>query len=180
MNKNNAAKRLAMSFRFAFRGIWYCIKNERNFRVHIVAACYVLFFSHFYNFTHSEIIAILLIVALVIAAEMVNTAIERLVDMLSPSYNLLARLAKDIAAGAVLIFAITAVICGVIMFWNIAVFESIFSYFTVSALRFPILLITFIVSVFFIFFGISPYLKLISKLSVAKRSKNTINKGNIK
>lgn len=180
MNKNNAARRLAMSFRFAFRGIWYCIKNERNFRVHIVSACYVLFFAHFYNFTRSETIAILLIVALVIAAEMVNTAIERLVDMLSPSYNPLARLAKDIAAGAVLIFAITAVVCGVVMFWNIAVFESIFYYFTASILHFTILLLTLTVSVFFIFFGFSPCLKLIAKLSVTKRSKNTINKGNIK
>ena len=153
-----------MSFRFAFRGIWYCLKNERNFRIHLAAACYVLFFSRFYGFSHSETVVLLLTVSLVIAAEMINTAIERLVDMLSPSYNPLARLAKDIAAGAVLIFALIAVVIGAVMFWNIPVFGEIFQYFSASALRPALLLLTAVLSALFIFCGPSPVIRFVQKL----------------
>ncbi len=159
-----------MSFRFAFRGIWYCLKNERNFRIHLVAACYVLFFSRFYGFARAETVVLLLTVMLVIAAEMINTAIERLVDMLSPSYNPLARLAKDIAAGAVLIFALTAVVTGVVMFWDIAVFREIFEYFTESALRPALLLLSLAAAVPFVFFGVSPAVTLFKRLFAGKRT----------
>ena len=158
-----------MSFRFAFRGIWYCLKSERNFRIHLVAACYVLFFSRFYGFSRSETVVLLLTISLVIAAEMINTAIERLVDMLSPSYNPLARLAKDIAAGAVLIFALTAVVIGVVMFWSIPVFKEIFDYFTASALRPAILLLTFAASALFVFYGVSPAVDFFKKLFARPR-----------
>lgn len=107
---------LARSFKYACRGILYCVKNERNMRIHLVTTAYVLMFSLFYSFTQTQYILLLLTICLVLFAEGVNTAIEAIVNLETQSYDSLARIAKDVAAGAVLICAIFAVIVGIILF----------------------------------------------------------------
>lgn len=116
---------LAQSFRFAFRGIVYCVKNERNMRIHLTVAAYVMIFSVFYHFTIVQYAVLLLTIALVLFAEAVNTAIEAIVDMKAYCYDSLARVAKDVAAGAVLICAVFALAVGLIFFIKPAVISHI-------------------------------------------------------
>ena len=146
----NRIKKLGMSFVYAARGIIYCMRHERNIRIHIVALLYVLYFSTFYDFSRAEYALLILICAVVIGFELINTAIEVVIDKVSPRFNVFAMMGKDIAAGGVLIGAIGAVIIGVILFWDIEKFELIFNYFTENFYRPIILAITIIISIIFI------------------------------
>ena len=94
---------LADSFGDAARGILFAVKTERNMRIHVTAAVYVLFFSPLLGVSRGEFAALLLAVAVVITAEGFNTAIEMLCDYAQKSYNRFIGRTKDIAAGAVLI-----------------------------------------------------------------------------
>ena len=69
-------KRLANSFKYAARGIWFCISHEMNMRIHIVATMCVLYLSQFYNFTKEQFVLLIITCVTVISAEMMNTAIE--------------------------------------------------------------------------------------------------------
>lgn len=146
----NRIKKLGMSFVYAGRGIAYCIRHERNIRIHLVALLYVLYFSTFYDFGRTEYALLILTCASVIALELLNTAIEVVIDKVSPRFNVFAMMGKDIAAGAVLVGAIGSVIIGVILFWDTTKFTEIFNYFTAEFYRPVILAITVIISVFFI------------------------------
>lgn len=109
-------RNLGKSFAYAFRGVAYCIKNERNMRIHLTAVVLVSYFASFYGVSKGEFLTLLLCFGFVICAEAFNTAIEALVNLGSPSYHPFARIAKDVAAGAVVVSAITAVIAGVVLF----------------------------------------------------------------
>ena len=109
---------LVKSFLYAFRGLWLCIRNERNMRIHLVVAVVVTIFSLVFGLTALEYAVLILAMGFVIVADMVNTAIEALVDLQSPAYDSLARIAKDVAAGAVLIAAGVAVLVGIGLFWK--------------------------------------------------------------
>lgn len=111
--------RIINSFKYACRGLWFCIKNERNFRIHIVAAITVILFSHLYKVSESEIPLLVFSVIFVFVTEMINTAIEAVVDFVSPNYSNMARIAKDVAAGAVLVAALSSVIIAFNVFGNI-------------------------------------------------------------
>lgn len=87
---------------FAGRGVWFCIRHERNFRVHMAVAAYVLLLAPYFSLSRGEWAALLAVVALVLAAEAVNTAVEQVVNLASPRRRTRARVAKDVAAGAVL------------------------------------------------------------------------------
>lgn len=129
-------------FLYAFRGILYCINHERNMRIHTVAALYVLLFSPFFELSRGQYALLLLTMAGVMSAEAVNTSIEKLTDLCSPDYHPLARVAKDVAAGAVLVFAIFAVFVGICLLWQPAAFARIFAFFTQKAWVFALLLLT--------------------------------------
>ncbi len=109
-------KRLMKSFGFAFRGIASAVKSETNMKIHLTISFFVLVFGIVFSISTFEWIACLLCMALVIGLEMVNTAIESVVDLASPEKHPLAAKAKDVAAGAVLIAAIISVVVGVIIF----------------------------------------------------------------
>ena len=110
---NNGKKRtLFDSFRDAFRGVWYCLKSERNMRVHLVVCCYVLFFASRLSLTRGEMAALVLTIGAVLSAETMNTAVERLCDFAQRQRNPFIRAVKDMAAGAVLLCAMAAVIVG--------------------------------------------------------------------
>lgn len=113
---NKELRGLIRSFRAAFAGVFYCIRSERNMRIHLAAVVGVVLLSLFYPFTALHYAVLALLFALVIAAEMINTAVERVVDLASPDYSELAKRAKDAAAGAVLVCAVAAVVIGVLLF----------------------------------------------------------------
>ena len=136
-------KSLLKSFLFAINGIKICIKGERNFRIHTVATFYILLFSLFYDLTKIEYALLLITIILVMFAEMVNTAVEYAIDLESQSYNMLAKNAKDVAAGAVFLASLGAVIMGIILFFDIEKFKEIFNFF----LDKPLIFILFIVSI---------------------------------
>ncbi|CDZ24798.1 diacylglycerol kinase [[Clostridium] cellulosi] len=155
-------KNLAQSFRYAIRGIVHCVKNERNMRIHIVVAAYVLIFSVFYNFSATQYLILLLTIGMVFFAETVNTAIEALVDLETQSYDSLARIAKDVAAGAVLICAVFAVVVGIILFFKPAVIAQIFSFLIHNILYGVLFLLSLPASAFFIF-GLPSGIKFLKK-----------------
>lgn len=122
-------KSFLTGFTFAFKGICIALREERNFRFHCCAAVYVLLFSLFYDFTQTQYLFLLLIIAGVLTTELLNSAIEKMVDGLMPGHNVCAGAVKDLAAGAVLVFCIGAAVCGVFLFWDLAVFAQIAAYF---------------------------------------------------
>lgn len=110
---NNGKKRtLIDSFRDAFRGVWCCLKSERNMRFHLAACCYVFFFASQLSLTRGEKAALALTIGAVLSAETMNTAVERLCDFAQRQRNPFIRAVKDMAAGAVLLCAIAAIIVG--------------------------------------------------------------------
>ena len=103
------------SFGYAFEGIITASK-EQNLKSHIVSAIIVILASYLTGLSRMEWYIVLLLIALMFALEMMNTAIERVVDLASPEIHPLAKQAKDIAAGAVLVFALFSAIIGLLIF----------------------------------------------------------------
>lgn len=99
----------------AIEGILHGTKTQRHLRYHFISAALVLFFSYILGVSRTEFVLISLAVILVISAELLNSAIETVVDLLSPDHSEKARIAKDIAAGAVLITAFGAAVLGYIV-----------------------------------------------------------------
>ena len=108
--------RLLDSFNYAFEGIIHVLRTQRNMRIHFTLAAVVLVIAIVENVSKIELIALLLAIAFVLIAEMINTAIEGAIDVATSSFDPMAKLAKDIAAGAVLIAAINAVAVGYLVF----------------------------------------------------------------
>ncbi|KGR87909.1 MULTISPECIES: diacylglycerol kinase family protein [Lysinibacillus] len=103
------------SFGYAFEGIITASK-EQNLKSHIVSAIIVILAGYLTGLSRMEWYIVLLLIALMFALEMMNTAIERVVDLASPEIHPLAKQAKDIAAGAVLVFALFSAIIGLLIF----------------------------------------------------------------
>ena len=143
-------KSFFMSFAYAFRGIVSAIRTQRNFRCHIIAMIYVFAFSLFYDLTKYEYMILVLIIALVFSLELVNTALEKAIDICSPNYSKLAEISKDCAAGAVLVSAIGAVVIAIFIFADAEVFWSILSYYRSNLIALLGLVIFTIISVLFI------------------------------
>ena len=104
------------SFNYAFEGIIHVLRTQRNMRIHFAVAFVVIVLALVVNVTKLELIALLISVTFVLIAEMVNTAVEAAIDIATTSFDPMAKLAKDIAAGAVLIAAANAVIVGYLVF----------------------------------------------------------------
>ena len=105
-----------MSFYHAFEGIIKSTLSERHMRIHLFAACMVGIFAYFYGITPIERGVLILTCALVISAEMINTAIERAVDTATKEFSETAKLAKDAAAGAVLVLAFASILIAFCIF----------------------------------------------------------------
>ncbi|WP_025641479.1 diacylglycerol kinase [Schnuerera ultunensis] len=112
------SRSLIESFNYAVSGIIYTLKTEKNMRIHFIIATIVIILSLFFDFTRLELLILFFSIALVLIAEMINTAIERTVDLITEDYHPLARLAKDIAAGGVLIAALNSLIVGYLLFFD--------------------------------------------------------------
>jgi len=109
------ARKFFRSFKYAIAGIKQ-VMAEQNFRFDLMVAFVVIVAGAFTGLSKIEWIILVIIIALMLALEMLNTAIEHVVDLASPDIHPLAKAAKDIAAGAVLVFAIASVIIGILIF----------------------------------------------------------------
>lgn len=112
------SRNLVDSFNHALMGIIEAVKREKNMRIHILAAIIVLTVCFFYDLSKVELLIITISISLVIVSEMINTAIEHTLDAVFKHYNPIVKVAKDIAAGAVLIAAVNSVLVGYIIFWD--------------------------------------------------------------
>lgn len=106
------------SFNHAVSGIIAALKTEGHMKFHFFCAISVLVLSLFFDFNRIEFAVLALTVGLVIICEMINTAIERIIDIVSPDYHPVARVVKDIAAGAVLVSAVVAFLVGYLLFFD--------------------------------------------------------------
>jgi diacylglycerol kinase (ATP) len=109
-------KKQLRSFGYAWKGIQSCVGKEQNLSFHLIAAMAVIIAGIVLGITRTEWIMVVMCIGTVIAAELFNTAIEKLVDLVSPERHPVAGQVKDIAAGAVLICAVAAAIIGLIIF----------------------------------------------------------------
>jgi diacylglycerol kinase (ATP) len=107
---------IVTSFGHAFSGIWYLFSQQRNAQIHAIIGICVLVSGAVVGLERWEWLALILTIALVLTAEGINTAVEYAVDVATPAYHPLARIAKDVAAGAVLLCAMAAVLVGCILF----------------------------------------------------------------
>lgn len=114
--KTKGIKRLFKSFTYAFDGLKYAFKYEQNILVHTLAMIIVILAGIFFKISVFEWIALFLIIGLVIATELINTSIEATIDLITNEVHPLAKIAKDTAAAAVLVFGLTAIIIGCLIF----------------------------------------------------------------
>lgn len=113
-SRRRAESRFA-SIRYAFAGWWYVLRTQRNAWIHALASVAVFAVAGWLQLTRIEWTILVLTVALVWVAEFVNTAVEAAVDLLSPELHPLAKIAKDVAAAAVLLSALAAVVVGILL-----------------------------------------------------------------
>ena len=114
--KEKGFKRLIKSFKYATEGIIYAFKYEQNIIVHTIVMILAIILGIVLKISYFEWLICLILFGLVIATEMINTSIEAVVDLACPKIDPLAKIAKDTASGAVLVFALTAAISGLIIF----------------------------------------------------------------
>lgn len=107
---------LSQSFKFAFSGIKAALRREPNFRIHITISVLSLFIAFILGFSAIEWLILVMTITFVLVLELVNTALEEIVNLLSPDLKLKAKIAKDVSASAVLLSAIVAIIVGVALF----------------------------------------------------------------
>jgi diacylglycerol kinase (ATP) len=107
---------LLAAFGYAFRGLRYFFTTQRNAQIHFLISLCVVALGVVLGIERWEWLALVIMIALVLAAEALNTAIEAVVDLVTSQYHPLARVAKDVAAGAVVLCAIGAVVVGCLVF----------------------------------------------------------------
>jgi undecaprenol kinase len=113
--KSDTKVRFLISFKCALEGLRYALYTQRNFRVHLVIALAVVIAGLWLHITLNQWAVLTLVISMVLVVELINTAIEVMVDLVSPDYHPLAKTVKDLAAGAVLVVAIFSIITGIII-----------------------------------------------------------------
>lgn len=107
---------LLKSLQWAIDGLKFCIRKEKNFQLHCLAAIIAITAGFIFKISTTEWMIIFICIALVLALEMMNTAIEHLCNIIHPSIHPSVKIIKDVSAGAVFLTAIMAVVCGAIIF----------------------------------------------------------------
>lgn len=157
----NEYKKLFKSFTYAFKGIGYVIKHERNFRIHLSCIIYmfsILTLTDWFKLTRTDYAVLLVVSALVLSLEIVNTAVENSVNLASKEFTEYGRIAKDAAAGAVLIAAIFAVLTGIAILFQPEAFVKMCEYFKENVLMLILFMVSVIPMTLFIFWG-NPFKK---------------------
>ncbi|MBP0008494.1 MAG: diacylglycerol kinase family protein [Roseofilum sp. SBFL] len=110
------AENLPTSFKYAWAGVTYAFRTQRNFRIHVIAGSLVMIVGSLLQVNAVEAAILAVMISLVLVLELLNTALEAVVDLtVEQNYHELAKIAKDCAAGAVLISAIASIIVGIIL-----------------------------------------------------------------
>jgi diacylglycerol kinase len=109
-------RKFYQSFKYAGQGIRHALNTQRNIRLHIAAAVAALVLGLILNISYYELVALVLAICFVLITEMINTSIEEIVNLVTPTRRAAATIAKDVAAGAVLFSAICAIIVGCLIF----------------------------------------------------------------
>ncbi len=109
-------KRRIKSFKYAFKGLYFVITTQTNMQIHLLTMIFVVSAGFFFNISLTEWLFLILAIALVLIAEIVNTSIEEIVNFISPDFNKKAGLIKDLGAAFVLLAAIFSIIVGTIIF----------------------------------------------------------------
>ena len=147
-------KGLFRSFVYAFKGIFWMLTHERNFRVHITCLAYMFYYLLRYDFftvTRTDFAILFLASSLVIGGEMLNTGIEKADDSVSKEKRKTIAISKDVSAGAVLIFAVFAVLCGIAILFQPQAFEALFNHYTQNPLNILGFVLSVVVATLFIF-----------------------------
>ncbi len=149
--------KLFRSFRYAFEGIFNTIKAERNLRIHITCIIYmfsILGFTDWFTLSRTDWTVLLIASGTVIAGELINTAVENAVNLASEEISEYGKISKDAAAGAVLISAIFAVLCGIAILFQPEAFRRMFEYFSTNIPMLAVAVLSLIPATLFIFLGI--------------------------
>lgn len=150
-------KELVKSFGYAFLGIFTCITKERNMRIHTVCMIYMYFFLFafdFFEISGTQLAIIFLANGLVMGGELINTAIERAVDLYGDEHTVNGKIAKDCAAGAVLVFTIFSVLCGIAIMYQPDAFSALLTYFLANPVAIALFALSVIIFSIFIFKGV--------------------------
>ncbi|MEE0958292.1 MAG: diacylglycerol kinase family protein [Ruminococcus sp.] len=151
------------SFGYALRGIGTAVCTEAHLRFHLVAAVYVLVFACFYHFSPAQTAILYMLIGLVIAAELINTALENICDLVTREQHPLIRAAKDMAAGAVLAISVAAAAVACVFFLDFKVIGEIFTYFAAHPLSLAGLAVSAATAVIFVWKGPSGIKRLLTK-----------------
>ena len=146
-------KKQFLSFFYAFRGIWDAVCTEAHLRFHLTAAFYVLLLSPFFELNAAQYGVLILLIAAVISADLFNTSLETVCDLITKERSCYIRLAKDISAAAVLVFALAATAVAVVFFWNAAAFAAMFKFFAANPILLTALVLSAVIAVFFVALG---------------------------
>lgn len=149
-------KAFIKGFGYAFRGIAFGVINERNMRFHVSIFIYMMFFLLHYDFfevSKTQFAILLMMSSLVMAGELFNTGIERAADAATLEKNEFVKIAKDAAAGAVLVLAIFSVAVGIIILYQPSAFTEMFCYFKNNPFYVAVLAVTLILDGIFILSG---------------------------
>ncbi|MBN2407299.1 MAG: diacylglycerol kinase [Elusimicrobia bacterium] len=114
---------IVKSFDYALRGLVYAVKTQRNMRIHLITAVLVIIVSLFLNLSRTEMIAIIFAISLVLITEILNTSSELMVNLITDRHHPLAKIIKDMSAGAVLFSSICAILVGYMVFIKQEVLE---------------------------------------------------------
>ena len=147
-------KALLRSFGYAFAGIFRTLRTERNMRIHLVVSAYMygyLLIYDFFEVSRTGFAVLFLANALVMMGEMINTALENVVDLVEQRKNEYCKVAKDAAAGAVLIGAIFSVLVGIALLWQPQAFRALFAYYRDNPVWIAVLAVSLALSFLFIF-----------------------------
>ncbi len=109
-------KSLIKSFGYAFEGLFHAIRYNRNLKIHLVSALIVIALSIYFKVTPFEMAILGVMILFVILSEMINTSIEEMVDLITQEHRKEAKIAKDVAAGMVLVAAIGSAVTGILIF----------------------------------------------------------------
>ena len=109
------SRNIVQSFRFAFSGLWYVLRTQRNTRIHLAVAATVVVLGIWLGLSSIQWAVLTLTIGSVLVSELLNTVAETLVDLVSPGYHPLAKVVKDVTAGAVLLAAIISVVIGLLV-----------------------------------------------------------------
>lgn len=109
-------KLLLKSFTYAFEGVIHALKSDQNLRIHFVIAVVVIVVSLYFHVTPFEMGILGVMILLVIITEMINTAIEKMVDLITKEHHAEAKVAKDVSSGMVFVAAVGSIVVGILIF----------------------------------------------------------------